>query len=44
MTETWSTLRFLFGMTILSAVCVVAQGLVLAHELSDDRAPSAPAR
>jgi hypothetical protein len=41
MTETWSTLRFLFGMAILSAVCVVAQGLVLVHELSDERVTSA---
>jgi hypothetical protein len=38
MTNAWSTLRFAFGMTILSAVVVVAQSLVLVHEMTHDAA------
>ncbi len=41
---TWSTLRYVAGMTILSVVFVVSQGLVLAHELVQDAADAAEVR
>jgi hypothetical protein len=33
-TRAWSTLRFTAGMTILTLVFMVSQGLVLVHELA----------
>ena len=33
-TRAWSTLRFTAGMTILTLVFMVSQGLVLVHELT----------
>jgi hypothetical protein len=33
-TRAWSTLRFTTGMTILTMVFMVSQGLVLVHELA----------
>ena len=33
MDRAWSTLRFTAGMTILTLVFMVSQGLVLVHEL-----------
>ena len=38
MTRVWSTLRFTAGMTILTLVFMVSQGLVLVHELAHDAA------
>ena len=37
-TRVWSTLRFTAGMTILTLVFMVSQGLVLVHELAHDAA------
>ena len=37
-TRAWSTLRFTAGMTILTLVFMVSQGLVLVHELAHDAA------
>ena len=34
MARAWSTFRFTAGMTILTLVFVVSQGLVLVHELT----------
>ncbi len=38
----WCDLRFGAGMTLISAVCVVAHGLVLVHEIARGGAPPAP--